>query len=45
MVIPSLIASIALIGGIFLGKSVLKEYVDSKRIWAAIDEISKEKSN
>ena len=45
MIMSGLIASIALVGGIFAGKSLWKEHVDSERIWAAIDEISEEKSN
>jgi|GEM_PF-5470402 len=45
MIIPSLIASIALISGIFAGKSLWKEYKDTQKIWAAIDEISGKKTN
>jgi hypothetical protein len=45
MIMSGLIASITLIGGIFAGKSLWKEYKDTQKIWAAIDEISGKKSN
>ena len=43
MIMFGLIASL-LIGGIFVGQDLWKNYIDTKAIWAAIDEISEKKS-
>lgn len=45
MIMFGLIASIALVSGVFVGESLWKEHIDTKTIWAAIDEISEKKSN